>query len=157
MYGIILVTNFETNLSSGSISHLGLLTCLITLASISKCNNMKILTILYVSSVFIQQPGNPGQSVNWRYPMSSSCLHITWKNIRVTVSGVQKPKGELTVVIIALYSLSLRMYGIIRVTLVSVCCVNVSVIDYLSLYNCISLCGRGFQHSICALQINFHV
>ena len=60
------LTNFETNLSSGSVSHQGLLTCLITLTSINKCNHMKTLTVLYASSVFIQQPvtGSPGQRVN---------------------------------------------------------------------------------------------
>ena len=47
--------------------------------------------------------------------------------------------------------LSLRMYGVILVTFVWVCCVNVSMIDYLWLVQLYMLCGRGLQHSICAL------
>ena len=49
----------------------------------------------------------------------------------------------------------LRMYGVILVTLVWVCCVNVSMIDYLCWYNCICCVGRGLQHSICALPNPF--
>ena len=63
----------------------------------------------------------------------------------------------LTVVIIALYSLSLRMYGIILVTLVSVCCVNVSVNEYLCQYNRICCVGEVFNMASVLCQIPSHV
>ena len=63
----------------------------------------------------------------------------------------------LTVVIIALYSLSLKMYGVILVALVGVYCVNVSMIDYLCWYNCICCVGVSFNIASVHCQITFHV
>ena len=61
----------------------------------------------------------------------------------------------LTDVNIALYSLSLRMHGIILVTLVWVC-MNVFY-DWISLYiQLYLLCGRGLQHGIVWTHMGKH-
>ena len=51
----------------------------------------------------------------------------------------------------------LRMYGVILVTLVWVCCVNVSMIDYLCSYNCICCMREGFNIASVLCPIPFHV